>query len=314
MPIAASASSGAVTTSDDRGEHEIDAALGRQLPRGERGVLDVEERLVRKRRRAQPADVDAVQPAAQLHVRAGVEELLHRPVELRAAEIARADDGAGDAELGEHVAGVRDVAEPVVGQAVVCGVALVAHDAGRSVPELGVLVEQRRDLGGFVAGADEQDRPQEVTGAPARVEPGAVAAARRARPARTRATVPITTSRRGVDPATAATASASSAAPRQPRARRSYSSTRTVQHARSVEADRVEDRDAPDDQRDDRGGRHERRRSARRHHDGRGRPRHRSAQRHRDRSADNEGSATHVATLQAQRASHDANCAQQQQK
>ena len=77
MPIAANASSGAVTTSMSEASTTIDGALGRQLPRGQRRVLDVEERLVRERRRAQPADVDAVQAAAQLHVRPGVEELLH---------------------------------------------------------------------------------------------------------------------------------------------------------------------------------------------------------------------------------------------
>ena len=49
MPSAASASSGAVSDQHERGEHEVDPALRRDLPRRERRVLDVEERLVRER-------------------------------------------------------------------------------------------------------------------------------------------------------------------------------------------------------------------------------------------------------------------------
>ena len=108
-----------------------------------------------------------------------------------------------------------------------------------------MLVEQRRDLGRLVAGAHEQDRPQEVTGAPARVEPGPVAAA--AEPDQHER-------QRRADHDFAPRGRPGDRFDREREQRGAEAAAGEAlvlehpdrAHARSVQTDRVEDRDAPD--------------------------------------------------------------------
>ena len=59
--------------------------------------LDVEQRLVRERQRAEASPVDPLETHRHLHVDPGVEEGAEEPVALLAAHGAHDDDGAADA-------------------------------------------------------------------------------------------------------------------------------------------------------------------------------------------------------------------------
>ncbi len=147
-----------------------------ELPRRERHRLHVEQRLVRERRRPEPADGDAVQAAAQLDVHPRVEQILHGPIHLTGPKVARTDDRAGGAQLGDAVARVDHIAVPVLAQPVSVRLVLVADETGSPVPELGMLRDERSDLGRFVTGTDEHDRPEIPAGPTPGKEPLAIAA------------------------------------------------------------------------------------------------------------------------------------------